>query len=321
MPHVLIAGKLHPSGIELLSSAPGITFDYVEEVSEESYAPLIGRADGLVIRTQPLSAQTIAQAERLKIVSRHGVGYDAVDLASLNSRKIALAIVGDVNSVSVAEHAMMLLLAAAKRAVRADRSVRVGNWSWRNGLEACELSGGRLLVIGYGRIGRHLARMAAAFGMEVRAHDPFLEKQGWPEGPVAPARDLREGLGWADAVSVNVPKAERPVIGAEELAVMKPTAILVNTARGGVVDEAALISALQDGRIAAAGIDVFDEEPPAADNPFFALDQVILSPHIAGLTAECGERMAVSSVQNVLDFFAGRIDPALVVNGAQLNGK
>lgn len=321
MPHVLIAGKLHPSGIELLSSAPGITFDYVEEVSESSYAPLIGKADGLVIRTQPLSAPTVAQAGKLKIVSRHGVGYDAVDLVSLNSRKIALAIVGDVNSVSVAEHAMMLLLAVAKRAIRADRSVREGNWGWRNGLQACELSGKRLLIVGYGRIGRHLARMAAAFGMQVRAHDPFLEKQGWPEGAVAPAGDLREGLCWADAVSVNVPKADRPVIGAVELAGMQPTAILVNTARGGVVDEAALIAALQDGRIAAAGIDVFDEEPPAADNPLFAMDQVILSPHIAGLTAECGERMAISSVQNVLDFFAGRIDPALVVNGAQLNDK
>ena len=136
-----------------------------------------------------------------------------------------------------------------------------------------------------------------------------------------PASDLSEGLIWADAVSVNVPKADRPVIGADELAVMKPTAVLVNTARGGIVDEAALISALQDGRIAAAGIDVFEEEPPATDNPLLALDQVVLSPHIAGLTAECGERMAVSSVQNVLDFFAGRIDPALVVNGAQLNGR
>ncbi|MGX9574700.1 hydroxyacid dehydrogenase [Mesorhizobium sp. f-mel] len=321
MPHLLVAGKLHQSGIELLNASPGVTYDYVEEVSEPSYAPLIGKADGLVIRTQPLSAPTVALAEKLKIVSRHGVGYDAVDLASLNQRKIALAVVGDVNSVSVAEHAMMLLLSAAKRAIRADRSVREGNWGWRNRLEACELSGKRLLIVGYGRIGRHLARMAAAFGMDVRAHDPFLEKQGWPEGQVAPASNLRDGLRWADAVSVNVPKADRPVIGAQELAVMKPTAILVNTARGGVVDEAALISALQNGRIAAAGIDVFDDEPPATDNPLFALNQVVLSPHIAGLTAECGERMAISSVQNVLDFFAGRIDSALVVNGAELNGR
>jgi len=321
MPHVLVAGQLHPSGLALLEAAPGISFDYVEEVSEPSYASLIAKADGLVIRTQPLSATTVARAERLKIVSRHGVGYDAVHLPSLNERGIALAVVGDVNSVSVAEHAMTLLLAAAKRTVRADRSVREENWGWRNRLEASELSGKRLLILGYGRIGRHLARLAAAFDMEVRAYDPYLEKQGWPQGAAASVSDLRTGLAWADAVSVNVPKAERPVIGAGELMAMKPTAILVNTARGGVVDEGALVAALQEGGIAAAGIDVFDEEPPRADNPLLGLDNVVLTPHIAGLTAECGERMAISSVKNVLDFFAGRIDPALVVNGAQLSGK
>jgi D-3-phosphoglycerate dehydrogenase len=321
MPHVLVAGKLHPSGIELLDASPGVTYDYVEDVSEPSYAPLIGGADGLVIRTQPLSASTIARAERLKIVSRHGVGYDAVDISALNRRGIALAIVGDVNSVSVAEHAMMLLLAATKRLVRADRSVRENEWGWRNRLEPSELAGKRLLILGFGRIGRHLARMATAFGMDVRAHDPFLERQGWPEGPVAPVGDLQAGLAWADAISVNIPKAERPVIGPVELSAMKPNAVLINTARGGVVDEAALIAALREGRIAAAGIDVFDDEPPAADHPLFGFDQVILTPHIAGLTAECGERMAISSVQNVLDFFAGRIDPTLVVNGAGLNGR
>src|SRR5438876_9287360 len=140
MPHVLVAGKLHPSGIALLESAKGVSFDYVEEVSEASYAPLIDKADGLVIRTQPLSAPTVARASCLKIVSRHGVGYDAVHLASLNERGIALAIVGDVNSESVAEHTMMLLLAMAKRTLRADRSVREGAWDWRNRLAPSELS-------------------------------------------------------------------------------------------------------------------------------------------------------------------------------------
>ena len=316
MPHVLVAGKLHPSGIALLQSRSDISFDYVEEVSEASYAPLIGKADGLVIRTQPLSAGTIREAERLRIVSRHGVGYDSIDLPTLNERGIALAIVGDVNSVSVSEQAMMLLLAAAKRAVRSDRAVRGGNWAWRNRLEQTELSGKRLLIVGFGRSGRHLARMAAAFGMDIRAYDPLLQRQGWPEGPVAPVATLDEGLAEADFVSVHAPRTDKPVIAEAELAMMKPPAILVNTARGGVVDETALISSLRDGRLAAAGLDVFEEEPPLPDNPLLAMDQVVLSPHIAGLTAECAERMAVSSVQNVLDFFAGKANPALVVNGA-----
>ena len=284
-----------------------------------SYAPLINRADGLVIRTQPLSAATIARAERLRIVSRHGVGFDAVDVAALSARGIPLAVVGDVNSASVAEHAMTMLLTVAKRAVRADAAVRAGEWGWRDRLEAREVAGRALLILGYGRIGRHLARMAAGFGMEVRAHDPYLERLGWPEGDVRPATDLLEALAWADAVSVHVPKADRPLLGAAEVAAMKPGAILVNTARGGIVDEAALAAALRSGRLDGAGLDVFDDEPPEPGHPLLALDRTTLSPHIAGLTAEAAERMAVASVRNVLDHFDGRIDTGLVVNGAALH--
>jgi D-3-phosphoglycerate dehydrogenase len=315
MPHILVAGKLHPAGLALLKSAPGVTFDYVEEVSEPSYAPLIDKADALVIRTQPLSAGTIARAGRLKVVSRHGVGYDAVDLPALNARGIVLTIVGDTNSVSVAEQAMMLLLACAKKALRADRSVREpGGWGWRNKLVATELLGKRLLIIGYGRIGRHLARMASGFGMEIRAHDPWLNQQGWPADDVQPAEPLKEWLSWADAVSISAPKTDRPILGEAEIAAMKPGAILINTSRGGVVDEKAMTAALESGHIGAAGLDVFEQEPPDPANPLFALDQVILSSHIAGLTTEAAERMAVASVRNALDFLGGHVDPALVVN-------
>ena len=314
MPHLLIAGKLHPAGLALLEGRDGLTYDLVQEVSEESYAPLIHRADALVIRTQPLSEATIAKASGLKLVSRHGVGYDAVDIAALNSRQITLCVTGDVNSQSVAEHAMMLILASAKRLVRADRSVREGRWGWRNALEAGEISGKNLLIIGFGRSGRHLARMTQGFGMETRAYDPFLVKQGWPDVPVAPAASLAEALAWADVISVHVPKAGSPIIGANEFALMKPGVIIVNTARGGIVDEAALVAALGTGRVGAAGLDVLDDEPPAKSHPLLAFDQVLLTPHIAGLTQPSAERMAVSSVQNVLDFFAGQLDSALVVN-------
>ncbi|RWR07545.1 hydroxyacid dehydrogenase [Paenirhodobacter populi] len=315
MPHLLVAGKLHPSGEALLRDLParGITVDYVEEVSEPSYAPLIDKADALVIRTQPLSATTIARADRLKVVSRHGVGYDSVDLKALNERGIALTIVGDVNSVSVAEHAIMQLLAAAKRVLRADHSVRGGEWRWRDGLEQQEISGKNLLILGYGRIGRHLARMAAGFGMQIRAYDPYLERAGWPEGPVLPV-SLDEGLAWADCISVHIPKGDKPAIGAAEIAKMKRGVILSNTARGGVVCETALAEALASGQVGAAGVDVFDEEPPVHGSPLFAHSSVLLSPHIAGLTAECGERMAIASIENALNYLAGSIDRHLVVN-------
>lgn len=318
MPHILIAGKLHPAGIALLEATPGVTFTYVEEISEPSYASHMPQADGVVIRTQPMTAPTVALGKKMQIVSRHGVGYDAVDMSALNARGIPLCIVGDVNSVSVAEHCMMLILASVKKLNLADRSVRHGPWGWRNKLEAGEAAGKRLLIMGYGRIGRHLAHMATAFDMKIRAYDPFLQAQGWPSGNVQPVSVLADGLAWADIVSVNLPKADRPLLAAEELALMKRGSVIINTARGGIVDEAALAAALQSGQIAAAGIDVFDTEPPSSDHPFAPFDQAILTPHIAGLTAEAAERMAVASVQNVLDFFAGQLDPALVVNAAAL---
>lgn len=318
MPHILVAGKLHPSGIALLKSAPGITYDYVEEVSEPSYSPLIGQADALVIRTQPLSAATVAKADRLKIVSRHGVGYDAVHLPSLVERGIVLAVCGDVNSAAVAEHSMMLMLATLKQTLRADRSVRSGNWSWRNQLQSQEATGKNLLIVGYGRSGRHLARMASGFGMTIRSYDPYLEKLGWPDGEVRPMSNLHEALAWADAVSIHVPRDDKPLIGADELALLKPTAVLVNSARGGIVDEVALIAALEAGRIAAAGLDVFEEEPLKPDSRLLSLDNVLLTPHIAGLTEGCAERMALHSVQNVLDFFDGNITLDRVINRAQL---
>lgn len=319
MPHVLVAGKLHPSGRALLDGAAGLTVEYVEEVSEASYAPRIGGADALLIRTQPMSAATVARADRLRLVSRHGVGYDAVDVAALNARGIALAVCGDVNSTSVAEHAMMLILAASKRALRADAAVRKGPWDWRQTLEAQDLKGRELLLVGYGRIGRHTARMAAGFDMRVRAYDPYLLQQGWPEGHVAPVATLAEGLATADVVSMSVPRAARPLIGRAELAAMKDGVVLVNTSRGGVVDEAALVEALASGKVGAAGLDVFETEPLPAGHPLGAFDQVILSPHIAGVTEGAAERMAVGSAQNIIDFFAGRIDPALVVNRNHLD--
>jgi D-3-phosphoglycerate dehydrogenase / 2-oxoglutarate reductase len=314
MPHVLVAGKIHPSGVALLEAAGGVTYELVDEVSEASYVPKISQADAVVIRTQPMSAQTIAAAPNLKIVSRHGVGYDAVDVAALNARKIPLAIVGDVNSGSVAEHAMMLILAASHRLVRADQSVRNGNWGWRNRLEASEVAGKRLLIVGYGRIGRNLARMAGAFGMEILAHDPYLQKAGWPEGSVATASDLNEALTSADVISLHVPKPDKPVLGTAELAKLKRGAIIINTARGGLVDERALADALKSGQVGAIGFDVFDDEPPSSSHPLTGFDQAILTPHNAALTLECGERMAVQSVQNALDFFAGRLNADLIVN-------
>lgn len=319
MPHILVAGKLHPAGLERLKSAADTSFTLVDEISLESYLPHVGEADAIVLRTQPMTAEVIAAAPRLKIVSRHGVGYDAVNVTALTARGIPLCIVGDVNSRAVAEHTLMLMLAAARKAAQHDAAVRRGEWNVRNRFETVELDGKNLLLVGFGRIGRRVAELAGAFGMTVAAHDPFVPPEAMARHGVRPAPDLLKALGGADYVSLHMPgSAAGAVIFEQELRAMKPGAILINAARGGLVDEAVLDRALREGRLAGAGLDVFASEPPAPDNPLLSNDRVLLSPHAAGLTAECAARMAVASVQNVLDHFAGKLDPALVVNAAQL---
>lgn len=314
MPHILVAGKIHEAGVALLKAAPGVSFDLVEEISTESYAPLVGKADAILIRTQPMPAPVIAAAPRLKIVSRHGVGYDAIDVAALNARGIPLAVVGDVNSRAVAEHTLMLMLAAARRTVAHDAAARSGNWQVRNRFEAIELDGKTLLILGFGRIGRRVAELARAFGMRIIAHDPFVAAADMAKADAA-AVSVDDGLQQADVVSLHVPLAPGgPAIGARELGLMKPSAIIVNAARGGLIDEAALNAALRDGRLAGAALDVLEEEPPRPDHPLLTNPRVTISPHSAGLTQECAARMAVAAVQNILDHFAGRLDPKLVVN-------
>lgn len=319
MPHIVVAGPLHPSGRALLDGAADMTVTYVEETSEPSLAAAISNADAVLLRTQPMSAATVALAPNLRIVSRHGVGYDAVDVAALNNGNIALAVCGDVNSTSVAEHAVMLILAAAKRVIRGDTAVRQGQWEWRNRLESEDLFGRKLLQIGYGRIGRHITRMMAAFGVTSVAYDPYLLQRGWPEGEVRPVVTLSEGLAMADLVSLSVPGTDEPLIGQAELAAAREGVILVNTARGGLIDETALVHALESGKVGAAGLDVFENEPLPQNHPLTAHNRVILSPHIAGLTRGAAERMAIGSAQNILDFFAGTLDPDLIVNSASLS--
>ncbi|MDG1935367.1 MAG: hydroxyacid dehydrogenase [Paracoccaceae bacterium] len=313
MTHLVIAGKLHPSGLNLLKSANTITFDYVPDIDETSYLEFLPKADGLVIRTQRLTAQHIATAPNLRIVSRHGVGYDAVDGQALKIRNIPLAIVGDVNSRSVAEHAMMLLLAASRCLVKSVNALRAGDWAQRNTFEPKEVFGKTLLIIGYGRIGRHLSELAKAFGIKVLAYDPFLSNDVF-DG-ITRVRSITEGLEKTDFVSLHIPKADGVILGAAELDLLPRHAVIINTARGGTIDEASLIERLKQNKIGAVGLDVLADEPPAKNNPLFQFDNVIITPHSAGLTEESAERMALVCVQNTLDYFNGKLDKSLVVNG------
>lgn len=318
MARVLIAGKLHESGLALLNARSDLEIDYVEEISDTSMEPFLPDADAILLRTQPLEAAAIARCRRLLMVSRHGVGYDAVDVDALNARRIPLAIVGDVNAQTVAEHAMLLLLSASRRLIQYDTATRPGgDWGYRNSLSAREVAGKQLLIIGLGRIGRHLSRMARGFDIDVVAYDPYMVQPA-PLG-VTVVDDLDAALAEADLVSVHVPGVEKPLIAQREIGLMKPTAVIVNTARGGSVDEAALADALADGRLFGAGLDVFVDEPPTIANRLTTCKTATLTPHSASMTAECAERMAVVSAQNILDFFDAKLDPELVVNANEIS--
>ncbi len=310
MRHVVIAGPIHAAGIALLE-ARGLRCTHVTDPAPEAYLRALPEADALILRTQPLTEAAIAAAPRLGIVSRHGVGCDAVDTAALHARAIPLAITGDVNSRTVAEHAMMLLLAAARRALRSDRAVRTGGWAYRNALEPRELHARTLLIVGYGRIGRHLAAMASGFGMRITAHDPHLAPDAFDGA--ARVDTLGEGLAAADFVSLHLPGDGGAVLDADAIARLRPGAVIVNTARGGLIDETALAAALQSGHVGAAGLDVFAAEPPDPDHPLLGCDTAVLTPHAASLTADCAERMALQAARNVIDHLDDRLDPALVV--------
>jgi D-3-phosphoglycerate dehydrogenase len=314
MPHVVIAGSIHESGIKTIAMREDFTYTYLPDNEDLSYKKLIKEADALVIRTQFLSREDIINTKKLQIVSRHGVGYDSVDVAALSEKDIVLSIVGNVNSQSVAEHSMALLLATFKRLIKNDQAVRNGPWSYRNNLEPQEIFGKSLLILGYGRVGRRLAKMAKAFGMKVFAYDPFIESSQWPDESSLKIERLEDGLSFADCISINMPKVKEVLIDHREFLLMKNGVVLVNTARGGIINENALLNSLKSGKVGAAGLDVFDDEQPSSENLFKFFNQVVLSPHVAGLTKEAAEAMAVSSVKNVIDYFDGKLDQSLVVN-------
>jgi D-3-phosphoglycerate dehydrogenase len=313
---VLVVQPFHEDGMKLLEARADVSVEIVDGALEE-LANKIADADGVTMRTSSLPAAVIERAERLKVVARHGVGYDNIDVDALTRRGIPLAIAADANATAVAEHTLFFMLALAKQGLRYDRATRAGGWEVRNSLEAVDLLGRRVLVMGFGRIGREVAKRCAAFGMQVMVYDPYVQANlieaagDWRSVP-----DFQAVLSETDVLTVHLPLGpdSRSLIGAAELAALPGNAFVINAARGGIVDETALHDALVSGKIAGAALDVFDQEPPPEDHPLFALENVILSPHSAGLSKEAAIRMAVSTARNVLAGIDGRLDPAMVIN-------
>ncbi len=320
MPKVLIIQPFHDDGMALLEARADITYEIVDGSSIEEMQAKIADAHGVTIRTAQLPAEVLDRGERLKVVSRHGVGFDNVDIECLNRRGIPMALTTDANATSVAEHVLFMMLHLAKQGVRFDRATRTDDWARRNSLETVDIGGRHILIIGFGRIGKEVAKLCQAFRMQISVHDPYVSDDVIQAAGCQPVADFRAVLGKTDVVTLHMPltEATRDMIGEAELAALPGHALLINCARGGLVDEAALHAALTSGGIAGAGLDVFEQEPPPHAHPLFALENIILSPHSAGLTQECAKRMAVATAKNVLDGIDGKLDPAVVVNKAVL---
>lgn len=299
---VIIADPLLPDGIETLRAAPGLAVEDHTESDREALRGALEGASALIVRSRTkVTPDLIESADRLRVVGRAGVGVDNIDIPAATRRGIAVLNAPAANTQSTAELAFALLLAAARRITEADASIRAGEWR-RKELRGIQLSGKTLGVIGLGRIGAEVVWRARAFGMRVVAHDPFVSADRASDLGVELAT-LDDLLPACHAITVHVPLSEenRRFIGRKELAAMRPGSILVNAARGGLVDEAALAEALASGHLGAAGLDVFETEPLPADSPLRDAPQLVFSPHLGASTYEAQRQVSRQIAISVRD--------------------
>jgi D-3-phosphoglycerate dehydrogenase len=312
---ILLLETIHPEAQTLLESYDRVrlapTADAVREaVEQEQVVAIVTRGRGQI------SAGLIAACPALRAVARCGVGLDNIDSAAATARGVAVVYAPGSTTGAVAEHTLMLMLAAARRLVAAATMVRADHWEFRNGYQGYDLAGRTLGIVGMGAIGQRVARLAEGLGMEVIY---------WSRRRRSPSDnyvELSTLMARADVISLHVELTPetRHLIGARELAVLRPGAILINTARGAVVDQQAVVEALRDGRLAAFAADVLEREPPVADEALLDDDRVILTPHIAALTDVTYRTMCVRTAANLLAVLRGEPPEAASIYRATHRG-
>ncbi len=302
MKKIVVCGPIDQSGLDVLT--PRFEVCVVGSEDEARFAKELRSAAGAVLKYRPLTSRHLEGAAQLEIVSRHGVGYDSVDLAALHRRGIRLTITNGANAVAVAEHTVALILATLKGLVGANASVRAGRWHG-DLPPISDLAGKRVLVIGAGKIGRGVMQRLAGFECDVTYFDPALPAAAEPEFG-SRASDLAEALAQADIVTLHVPLGQNTRHLVDPFS-CKAGVIIVNTARGGLLDERALQRALETGHVAAVGLDVFEEEPVKGQPSFPDNGRNVLTPHVAALSDTTNRRMAVHAAMNILRFFDGAL--------------
>ena len=301
---IAIIGSIHQSGLNILKEN---NFDILEIVNLEinSLKKELEEVDGIVLRTAELKENVLSKCKNLKIIARHGVGYDNVDIKFLNKNNIALGITGTSNAVSVAEHVMTMFLYLTKKINISDSLVKKGDFIKKNTLPSFfELYNKNILILGFGRIGRELAKRCLSFDTKVYVFDPFIDNEIIKQHNCIPIESKEEGIRVADYISIHMPLNEKTknFISYDEFKISKNNLILVNTARGGIINEKALFQALKNKSILGAGLDVFENEPPIKSNSLLSLNNILLTPHNAALTLECRTRMSIEACENIIYF-------------------
>ena len=308
---ILIIQPIHTAGIKLLEDNSNYEFEIVENTDNDFLKSKIKDCDGISIRTAKLTSEVIEGSTKLKIISRHGVGYDNIDLESTKKNNITLAITATANAVAVAEHVMFMLLNISKKGNMYDETVKNGKFNDRNKLpKTVELWNKNILIAGFGRIGQALIKRCHGFEMKVFVYDPFVSKEIIEKHGGIKVDSLEDATKSMDAISLHVPLNEKTknIINYDLLKNMKKNCIIINAARGGVINEIDLDKALNENLILGAGLDVFEIEPPDPNNPLLKNNKVFLSPHTAAFTEECMTRMAIETIQIIYDFFDGKLE-------------
>jgi D-3-phosphoglycerate dehydrogenase / 2-oxoglutarate reductase len=313
---VLCITPIHIEGMKILQSRPDIDLIVPKSSEPVDWEHYLADTEAIVVRMSQITAEVMTAAPRLTLVSRHGVGVDNINIDAATKQGVIVATVGLANAPSVAEHTLMMILSLAKRAQDFDRAVRTGDYMRKMKLEAMDVRGKTILVVGLGRIGSRVVALCNAVGMTCLGLDPALPPAAIRAMGAEPVSDLHTALPRVDFLTLHVPLQPdtRDMIGAKQLALMRRSAYLINCARGGIVNEAALLDALNSGRLKGAGLDVQVTEPTKPDDPLLACDRILLSPHSAATTEEGVIRMSTTVAQNVLDHFDGQLPHSHIFN-------
>ena len=316
MKKIAIIEQIHNDGLELFKKNSDYEYELITDVSEENLIKKLPEFDGCTLRVSKLSENILKHCTKLKVISRHGVGYDNVDLSFIKKKNISLLITATANAVAVAEHVIYMMLSISKSINQYDNEVRLGNFKKNaSKIETLELFKKEMFIVGFGRIGRRLIKRCLGFDMKINIFDPFVDDKIIKNFGGNKVENLDEGLKTCDYLSLHIPLTEKTknLINYEKIKTMKKNAIIINTSRGGIINESDLNKALENNIIFGAGLDVFGKEPIEKDNPLINNKKVLLSPHSATFTNECKSRMAIETTKNIIDFFENKLDKSMIV--------